>query len=183
MTPTTTEIISKAESAFLNGKHGTFAIVRTPDDNKLWYAAPGIQSEVAFLRIRLQDRVIDEKTFFGTLIVRSDAKKDVQWFAYYTVEEKPTYFASSWDEIVEFSLTAIAGAPNLPGGNEDPITIQAAFSNQFSAVARVQNRNIARATVLQAQLFGNSPIESQGGTVNGESVYGQNRNDIRYEVI
>ena len=116
MTPTTTEIISKAESAFLNGKHGTFAIVRTPDDNKLWYAAPGIQSEVAFLRIRLQDRVIDEKTFFGTLIVRSDAKKDVQWFAYYTVEEKPTYFASSWDEIVEFSLTAIAGAPNLPGG-------------------------------------------------------------------
>ena len=78
-----TDVIATAESAFLNGKRGTFAIVRTPEDGKLWYAAPGVQSDVLLLRMYANGRAIDENSFSGTLIIRSDAKKDQRWFAYY----------------------------------------------------------------------------------------------------
>ena len=77
-----TDVIATAESAFLNGKRGTFAIVRTPEDGKLWYAAPGVQSAVLLLRMYANGRAIDENSFSGTLIVRSDVKKDQRWFAY-----------------------------------------------------------------------------------------------------
>ena len=53
-----TDVIANAESAFLNGKRGTFAIVRTPEDGKLWYAAPGVQSDVLLLRMYANGRAI-----------------------------------------------------------------------------------------------------------------------------
>lgn len=145
------EIIAKAQSTFLNGKRGTFAIVRTPENNKLWYAAPGVQSEIPFLRLRFRDSIIDETSFSGIAIIRSNPQKDKVWFAFYDPDKKAPYIASSWDEFPDFSLTAVAAAPNIPDGCEEPITIQAVFSGTSSAVARVQNIDIARTTVLQAK--------------------------------
>lgn len=160
-----TDVIATAESAFLNGKRGTFAIVRMPEDGKLWYAAPGVQSDVLLLRMYANGRAIDENSFSGTLIVRSDAKKDQRWFAYYICDDhKATYIASSWDEIPDFSLTAVVSAPNIPGGNEEPIVIRAGFTARSSAVARVQNENLARAVAVQEQLR-----RSWGGTMQGHS--------------
>ena len=142
-----------------------YAIVRTPEDGKLWYAAPGVQSDVLLLRMYANGRAIDENSFSGTLIVRSDAKKDKRWFAYYICDDhKATYIASSWDEIPDFSLTAVVSAPNIPGGNEEPIVIRAGFTVRSSAVARVQNEDLARAVAVQEQLR-----RSWGGTMQGHS--------------
>lgn len=107
----------------------------------------------------------DENSFSGTLIIRSDAKKDRRWFAYYICNDhKATYIASSWDEIPDFSLTAVVSAPNIPGGNEEPIVIRAGFTARSGAVARVQNEDLARAVAVQEQLR-----RSWGGTMQGHS--------------
>lgn len=146
------EVISKAESAFLNGKRGTFALVRTPD-GKIWYAGPGVQTAVLFLRIRFRDRVIDEDSFSGVLIIRADPKGEKEWFVFYNPNEKNMrYIASSWEGTLDFSLTAVAEAPES-GSAKEPITIQAAFSGRYSAVSRVQNKAVCNAVILQAQLF------------------------------
>lgn len=146
------EIINNAEHAFLNGKRGTFAIVRTPDGS-LWYAAPGVQTEVKFLRITLQDQLFDETSFTGTLIIRSNPKNGDQWFVLYNPDNaKSPYVASSHDEIHDFSLSAIANAPSIAGCTKEPITIQAAFHDSNSAVSRLQNADIARFVILQNQV-------------------------------
>ena len=56
------DIIAEAENSFLRGKSGTFAVVRTPD-GKLWYAAPGVQTAVNLLRLRICEHTFDERSF------------------------------------------------------------------------------------------------------------------------
>lgn len=151
MSISVSEVINNAERAFLNGKRGTFAIVRTLD-GKLWYAAPGVQTEVTFLRMNLREKFFDENTVNATLIIRANPKSGEQWFVLYNPDNaKSPYIASSYDEINDFSLSAVAIAPNVPGCTKEPITIQAVFHDSNSAVSRLQNEDIARCVILQNQ--------------------------------
>lgn len=152
MAISTSEVIQTAEHAFLNGKRGTFAIVRTLDGN-LWYAAPGAQTEVKYLRITLREQLFDETTFTGALIIRLNPKSGKQWFVLYNPDNtKSPYIASSYDEINDFSLSAIVNAPNIAEYPKEPITIQAAFHDSNGAVSRLQNEDIARFVIVQDQI-------------------------------
>ena len=89
------DIIAEAENSFLRGKSGTFAVVRTPD-GKLWYAAPGVQTAVNLLRLRICERTFDERSFAGILIIRANRKKGQYWFVFYNPDDKnASYNASS----------------------------------------------------------------------------------------
>lgn len=146
------DVIRSAESAFLHGKRGTFAIART-SEGSLRYFAPGVQTEVRFLRIKLHDRVFDVNSFAGLLIMRYHPKKRSAWFVFYDLNNsKHPYIASSLDEVSAFSLSAVADAPNIPEAAEDPIVVQAVFDGRSNVIFRTQSMEAAAITILNGQV-------------------------------
>ena len=145
-------IIAEAESCFLRGKTGTFAVVRTPD-GKLWYAAPGVQTAVKLLRLRICERTFDERSFAGILIIRANRKKGQFWFVFYNPDDKnASYNASSADEHLDCDFSIVAAAPSNPGGNSEAIVVQAVFKNYGKMVSRIQSDDMAQVLLLQAHL-------------------------------
>ena len=179
------DIIAEAESCFLRGKPGTFAVVRTPD-GKLWYAAPGVQTSVRHLRIRAFERCFDERSFTGTLIMRTNRKKNEVWFVLYDSTDKTApYIASSADEHMDFSCSIIAASPHIPGGSDEFIVVQSVFKDFGKIISRIQNNDVAEVLLLQAtnadrceercNQVGSSNLHNQH-----DAAYGSNDTDNDY---
>ncbi len=165
------DIIAEAESCFLRGKPGTFAVVRTPD-GKLWYAAPGVQTHVRHLRIRAFERSYDEQSFPGTLIMRANRKKNEFWFVLYDSTDKTApYIASSADEHMDFSCSIIAASPHTPGGSDESIVVQSVFKDFGSIISRIQNNDVAEVLLLQATNA--DCCEGSGNQVSRSSLHNQ----------
>ena len=164
------DIIAEAERCFLHGKSGTFAVVRD-FNGKLWYAGPGVQTDVKLLRLRICERSFDERSFTGILIIRTDPKKGQCWFVFYNPENKNApYIASSVDENLDCTCSIVAVAPNIPGGINEAIVVQAVFETYGKKVSRIQSNDVAQVLLLQAHL------DNDGRSGNNSSVITSSNN-------
>ena len=171
-------IIAEAESCFLRGKTGTFAVVRTPD-GKLWYAAPGVQTAVNLLRLRICERTFDERSFAGILIIRANRKKGQYWFVFYNPDDKnASYNASSSDEHLDCDFSIVAAAPANPSGNSEAIVVQAVFKSYGKMVSRIQSNDVAQVVLLQAHAVNVDDCREKSSPVVTDSNNLRDQHDI-----
>lgn len=170
------DVIDEAERCFMRGKPGTFAVARTPE-GKLWYTAPGVQTPVILLRLRICENTYDERSFAGILIIRADRKKRKYWFVFYNPYNKnASYIASSADEYLDCTCSIVAEAPNISGCINEAIVVQAVFETYGKMVSRIQSDDMAQVLLLQAHLAdeksdpvvtGSNNLHDQHGTECG----------------
>lgn len=145
----TNDFIDHACKCLYKGKSGTFGLMRD-SSGQLWYLSRGTQSKVLSLSLSYPGCTMDETSFQGMLIIRSDSDKEDPWYVLLDNMKAQSYVISSNETDMFFSCSIVAEAPKIPGCTTEPIAAIVRFSEDGNAVVRFNSLQLARALVIEA---------------------------------
>ena len=143
------DFITHACKCLYKGKSGTFALMRDPS-GQLWYLSRGTQSKVLSLSLSYPGCTMDENSFQGTLIIRSDSDKEDPLYVLLDDMKALSYVVSSNEKDMFFSCSIVAEAPQISGCTTEPIAAIVCFSKDGNAVVRFNSLQLARALFIKA---------------------------------